>query len=54
VWKEGVEYDPGDEALSYAMIQQKVNRKAYQNARDGIFSDTGKFYGELIKKCGRT
>jgi hypothetical protein len=48
-----IDYDPGDEALPYTMIQQKVNRTAYQDVRDGIFSDTGKFYGELIKKYGR-
>jgi hypothetical protein len=48
-----IDYAPGDEALPYEMIRQKVNRAAYQNVRDGVFSDTGKFYGELIKQYGR-
>jgi len=48
-----MDYQAGDENLTYAQLQPSINQAAARNLQNGIFSPLGKFYQSLISHEGK-
>jgi hypothetical protein len=48
-----LDYSPRDENLPFDTHRRKFNQAVFRNLRAGVFTRTGRFYAELIKRFGR-